>query len=37
MPKKPQKKKVKQSKPKRKFPPAKQGKDDFIRPDPATH
>jgi hypothetical protein len=37
MPKKPPKKKVKQPKPKRKFPPAKKGKDNFIHPDPASH
>ena len=39
MPKKPPKKKVKQAKPKpkRRFPPPKKGKNDFIRPDPAAH
>jgi hypothetical protein len=38
MPKKPPKKKAKQPKPKpRKFPPPKGGKDDFIRPDPASY
>jgi hypothetical protein len=36
MPKKPPKKKAKQPKPKRKFPPAKKDKDNFIRPDPAS-
>ena len=37
MPKKPRKKKVKRPKPKKSvFPPPKKGKDDFIRPDPAS-